>query len=120
MVHEKCIQCITSIILAIAQLAENLDWPRAKDEIVLAAKYMRQNGNKVLWCCFAWCTSDAYVQCRSPVVTLTATPYQVGATGFCQGGVLSFIAAQHAGIDCAAPFYGFPQVATRTGPACKK
>ena len=34
---------------------------------------------------------------------------QVGATGFCQGGVLSFIAAQHAGINAAAPFYGFPQ-----------
>lgn len=28
--------------------------------------------------------------------------------GFCMGGALSFCAAQHAGVDCAAPFYGIP------------
>lgn len=49
------------------------------------------------------------------MVTLMAgKPCQVGATGFCQGGVLSFIAAQHAGISAAAPFYGFPQASTIT------
>jgi carboxymethylenebutenolidase len=62
-----------------SHLAENLDWQRARDEIMIAADNLRQNGKKV------------------------------GATGFCQGGVLSFVAAQHAGINAAAPFYGFPQ-----------
>eukprot|EP00803_Ostreobium_quekettii_P005813 evm.model.scf_128EXC.1 EVM.evm.TU.scf_128EXC.1 scf_128EXC:12966-15565(+) len=32
----------------------------------------------------------------------------VGAVGFCMGGALTFCAAQHAGVDCAAPFYGTP------------
>ena len=51
---------------------------------------------------------------------LAGYPCQVGATGFCQGGVLSFIAAQHAGIAAAAPFYGFPQVILnrRVGEEC--
>jgi dienelactone hydrolase len=31
---------------------------------------------------------------------------KVGVVGFCMGGALSFAAAQHAGVDCAAPFYG--------------
>lgn len=31
--------------------------------------------------------------------------------GFCMGGALTFAAAQHAGVDCAAPFYGIPDPA---------
>lgn len=60
-------------------LASDLDWVTAKDVIIDAVDYLRQNGKKV------------------------------GATGFCQGGTLTFIAAQHARLDAAAPFYGFPQ-----------
>jgi len=33
---------------------------------------------------------------------------KVGSIGFCMGGALSIAAAQHAGIDCAVPFYGIP------------
>jgi carboxymethylenebutenolidase len=34
----------------------------------------------------------------------------VGAIGFCMGGALSLAAAQLAGVDCVAPFYGIPAV----------
>ena len=37
----------------------------------------------------------------------TGSP-KVGCIGFCMGGALSFCAAQHAGVDCAVPFYGIP------------
>ena len=30
--------------------------------------------------------------------------------GFCMGGALTLIAAQHANVAAAAPFYGTPQV----------
>lgn len=33
---------------------------------------------------------------------------QVGAMGFCMGGSLTLLAAEYAGIDAAAPFYGTP------------
>ena len=33
---------------------------------------------------------------------------KVGICGFCMGGALSLAAAQHAGVACAAPFYGLP------------
>ena len=33
---------------------------------------------------------------------------QVGVTGFCMGGALSFLGAEYAGLDAAAPFYGTP------------
>ena len=35
---------------------------------------------------------------------------QVGVVGFCMGGALTLIAAQHANVAAAAPFYGTPQV----------
>mmetsp|Transcript_33031 Transcript_33031/g.72443 ORF Transcript_33031/g.72443 Transcript_33031/m.72443 type:complete len:238 (+) Transcript_33031:109-822(+) len=61
-------------------LMENLDWPAAKDEICEAAKYLKDTG--------------------SPAV---------GAIGFCMGGALTLIGAQHSDdIVCAAPFYGTP------------
>jgi len=57
-----------------------LDWPAAKGEICEAAKYLKATG--------------------SP---------KVGAIGFCMGGALTLIGAQHSDdIDCAAPFYGTP------------
>ena len=34
---------------------------------------------------------------------------QVGVTGFCQGGALSCLAAEHAPVSCAVPFYGYPK-----------
>lgn len=61
-------------------LMENLDWPAAKEEICAAAKYLKDTG--------------------SP---------SVGCIGFCMGGALCLIAAQHSdAIVCAAPFYGTP------------
>jgi dienelactone hydrolase len=58
----------------------NLDWPRAKDEIAAAATWLKTTG--------------------SP---------KVGAIGFCMGGALTLIAAQHADdVAAAAPFYGTP------------
>ncbi|KAF8070964.1 RAD4 [Scenedesmus sp. PABB004] len=35
----------------------------------------------------------------------------VGVVGFCMGGALAFAAAQHAAVECAAPFYGIPDPA---------
>ena len=64
-------------------LMSNLDWPSAKGEICEAAKYLKETG--------------------SP---------KVGAVGFCMGGALTLIGAQHSDdIDCAAPFYGTPDPA---------
>lgn len=60
-------------------LYTNLDWPRAVEEMKQAVEYLKEQG---------------------------AT--KVGAIGFCMGGALSLAAAQHCGIDCAAPFYGVP------------
>lgn len=60
-------------------LMENLDWPAARDKMTEAVKYLSGNGKKV------------------------------GVTGFCMGGALSLIAAQHSGVAAAAPFYGTPQ-----------
>ena len=61
-------------------LMENLDWPAAKEEICAAAKYLKDTG--------------------SP---------SVGCIGFCMGGALCLIGAQHSDdIACAAPFYGTP------------
>ena len=57
----------------------NLDFPKAVTELGEAAEYLRSTG--------------------SP---------KVGVVGFCMGGALSFAAAQHANVDCAAPFYGVP------------
>ena len=34
---------------------------------------------------------------------------QVGVTGFCQGGALACLAAEHAPVSCAVPFYGYPK-----------
>ena len=40
---------------------------------------------------------------------LGVTVLQVGVTGFCQGGALSCLAAEHAPVSCAVPFYGYPK-----------
>jgi carboxymethylenebutenolidase len=60
----------------------NLDFKAAVGEMTDAVSYLRSSG--------------------SP---------KVGVCGFCMGGALSFAAAQHAGVDCAAPFYGIPDPA---------
>jgi carboxymethylenebutenolidase len=60
----------------------NLDFKAAVGEMTDAVSYLRSTG--------------------SP---------KVGVCGFCMGGALSFAAAQHAGVDCAAPFYGIPDPA---------
>jgi len=61
-------------------LMTNLDWPNAKAELVECARYLKATG--------------------SP---------KVGVVGFCMGGALALIAAQHADdVTCAAPFYGTP------------
>lgn len=60
----------------------NLDFPGAVKELGEAVKYLKSTG---------------------------AT--KVGVVGFCMGGALSFAAAQHAGVDAAAPFYGIPDPA---------
>jgi hypothetical protein len=57
----------------------SLDWPAARDEMSEAVKYLSGNGKKV------------------------------GVTGFCMGGALALIAAQHSGVAAAAPFYGVPE-----------
>lgn len=60
-------------------LMNSLDWPAARDEMSEAVKYLSGNGKKV------------------------------GVTGFCMGGALALIAAQHSGVAAAAPFYGVPE-----------
>eukprot|EP00210_Caulerpa_lentillifera_P005876 g5619.t1 len=62
-----------------AHLMTNLGWETGTNEITQAVTYLRETG--------------------AP---------KVGITGFCMGGALSFCAAQHAGVDCAALFYGIP------------
>lgn len=60
-------------------LYDHLDWPQAVQEIKACVQYLKDNGAK-----------------------------KVGATGFCMGGALAMAAAQHAGVDAAAAFYGLP------------
>lgn len=60
-------------------LMNNLDWAGATKELTAAVDYLKSTGAS-----------------------------KVGVTGFCMGGALSFIAAQHAGVSAAAPFYGIP------------
>ncbi|CAL5220679.1 g2727 [Coccomyxa viridis] len=62
-----------------SHLMENLDFKQAVSEITAAAKWLREKG--------------------AP---------KVGVTGFCVGGALSFLGAEYAGLDAAAPFYGTP------------
>lgn len=64
------------------QLMTNLDFPAAVKELGQAVSYLKGSG---------------------------AT--KVGVVGFCMGGALTFAAAQHAGVDAAAPFYGCPDPA---------
>ena len=64
------------------QLMSNLDFPKALAELGEAAEYLRSTGSS-----------------------------KVGVVGFCMGGALSFATAQHANVDCAAPFYGTPPAA---------
>lgn len=64
------------------QLMTNLDFPAAVKELGDAVSYLKASG---------------------------AT--KVGVVGFCMGGALTFAAAQHAGVDAAAPFYGIPDPA---------
>lgn len=63
-------------------LMSNLDFPKALAELGEAAEYLRSTGSS-----------------------------KVGVVGFCMGGALSFATAQHANVDCAAPFYGTPPAA---------
>jgi hypothetical protein len=60
----------------------NLDFKAAVQEVKQAADYLRSTGSG-----------------------------RVGAMGMCMGGALTFAAAQHAGLDAAAPFYGIPDPA---------
>jgi carboxymethylenebutenolidase len=60
----------------------NLDFPAAVKELGEAVAYLKASGAS-----------------------------KVGVVGFCMGGALSFAAAQHAGVDAAAPFYGIPDPA---------
>ncbi len=59
-------------------------------------------------------THNGAVECGKPLqeMHLQATTdfgsLQVGAIGFCMGGALTFLAAEYAAIDAAAPFYGTP------------
>ncbi len=38
----------------------------------------------------------------------TGACWQVGVVGFCMGGALSLLAAEHAKVDAAVSFYGTP------------
>lgn len=60
-------------------LMENLDWPNAITEIVTAERFLRSEG--------------------SP---------KVATIGFCMGGALSLLAAEHASVDGSISFYGTP------------
>ena len=68
-----------------AHLMTSLDFQAAVGELGEAAQFLRAEG--------------------SP---------KVGVVGFCMGGALSLAAAQHAAVDCAAPFYGTPQAGAAT------
>lgn len=63
-----------------SHLMGNLDWPKARDELVAAARFLREEG--------------------SP---------RVGTLGFCMGGALSLVGAQWSpDVSCAVAFYGTP------------
>ena len=63
-----------------SHLMGNLDWLKARDELVAAASFMREEG--------------------SP---------RVGTIGFCMGGALSLVGAQWSpDVCCAVAFYGTP------------
>lgn len=62
-----------------SHLLSKLDWAQAVQEIKQAVEWLRSQG--------------------AP---------KVGCTGFCMGGALTLLAAQHAGVDAAAAFYGIP------------
>lgn len=63
-----------------SHLMDNLDWPRAVEELGQAVDYLR--------------TEEKLDR--------------VGGIGFCMGGALSLAAGQHCGVDAAISFYGTP------------
>eukprot|EP00775_Hariotina_reticulata_P010146 gene10146-10304_t len=65
-----------------SHLMNSLDFKAAVSELQEAVTYLKESGSK-----------------------------NVGCVGFCMGGALAFAAAQHAGVECAAPFYGSPDPA---------
>lgn len=73
-----------------SHLMNHLDFKAAVSEVKAAADYLRGSGAA-----------------------------KVGVVGFCMGGALSFAAAQHAGVDCAAPFYGVADPAICQPPSIK-
>ena len=63
-----------------SHLMENLDWLKARNQLVAAARFLREEG--------------------SP---------KVGTLGFCMGGALSLVGAQASpDVSCAVTFYGMP------------
>lgn len=104
-----------------SHLLSKLDWPAAVDEIKQAVQYLRADGAQKVRrpagaaACSA--TAAAFTRCRQgdsaargrlPPAPTPPPPPQVGCIGFCMGGALTLCAAQHAGVDAAAPFYGIP------------
>lgn len=70
------------VSVPVLQLMTNLDFPAAVKELGEAVAYLKSSGAS-----------------------------KVGVVGFCMGGALTFAAAQHAGVNAAAPFYGIPDPA---------
>ncbi|CAL5220211.1 g2187 [Coccomyxa viridis] len=63
-----------------SHLADGLDFGRATEDIKEVVEWTRSSGSQ-----------------------------KVGVTGFCQGGALSCLAAEHTPVSCAVPFYGYPK-----------
>ena len=101
-----------------SHLLENLDWQAATAEMKQAVEFLRAGGATKVWVVGGawggevgprWCAAKLVAPTTRSTLPPPRAP-QVGAVGFCMGGALSVAAAQHAGVDCAAPFYGLPQV----------
>lgn len=62
-----------------SHMMENLDWPRAIKDVAEAGKFLKSEG--------------------SP---------KIASIGFCMGGALALLSAEHADVDGAISFYGTP------------
>ena len=88
------------------QLMDNLDWPAAKAELGEAIEYLKSTGATKVRTSPAGGTAPNKALLRCVPVLMPDCCLQVGVTGFCMGGALTFVAAAAGTVTAIAPFYG--------------
>ena len=116
--HIGAMPLVDSRRCACMQLASELDYDQAVEELKQSADWLRSQGApKVparlpsgLFTAAAFWTSGLCGDLRCDYLSeFDKMALQVGVIGFCMGGSLSLLAAEYAKVDCAVSFYGVPR-----------